>query len=96
MGSLLHADVLKLQEHTDILRRERNTVRLLVEQLRLARHYALPEDAWRYDRMIGKAGMLERYFEGMEEQVDNMGVELAKLSIEFNRMLADAGNMLKT
>lgn len=94
MDSLLRANTLRLQEHADIVRQEQQTARLLVEQLRLARQYALPEDAWRYDRMIGKAQTLERYFSGMANQVDNMGFELARLSLEINTMLSEAGNKL--
>lgn len=96
MDSLLRANTLKLQEHADILRRERSTARLLAEQLRLARRHALPDDVWHYDQMIGKAEKLERYFSGMAEQVDTMGLELARLSVEINMMLKDAGNKLKS
>lgn len=95
MNSLLRANTLRLQEHADIVRREKRTAQLLVEQLRLARRCALPEDAWRYDRMIGKAGTLERYFSDMADQVDNMSFELAQLSVEINTMLKEAGNQLE-
>ena len=95
MDSLLRANTLRLEEHADIIRREQRTVRLLVEQLPHAQRCALPDDAWRYDQMIRSAGKLERYFGGMVDQVDNMGFELARLSVEINAMLKDAGNQLK-
>ena len=94
MENLLRANTLRLEEHADMVRRERNTARLLVDQLRLARRYALPEDTWRYDRMIGKAETLVRYFSGMADQVDNMGLELARLSVDINTMLKEAGSQL--
>lgn len=96
MESLLRADTLRLQEHADIIRRERDTARLLVDQLRMARRYALPEDTWCYDQMIGKAQTLERYFSSMADQVDNMGLELARLSVDINTMLKEAGNGLES
>lgn len=96
MDSLLRANTLRLQEHADIIRRERDTARLLVDQLRMARRNAMPDDAWRYDRMIGKAQTLERYFNGMADQVDNMGFELARLSVDINTMLKEAGSGLES
>lgn len=56
----------------------------------------MPEDAWRYDRMISKAETLERYFSGMADQVDNMSLELARLSVEINMMLRDAGSQFRS
>lgn len=96
MGSLLQANTWRLEEHADIVRREKRTAQLLAEQLRLARRCALPEDAWRYDRMIGRAETLEQYFSRMADQVDNMSFELARLSVEINAMLRDAGSRLKS
>lgn len=95
MDSLLRANTLRLQEHVDIVRRERRTAQLLAEQLRLARRHALPDDVWRYDQMIGKAEKLEQYFRGMADQVEHMSFELAQLSLEINRMLSEAGNQLE-
>ena len=92
----MRANTLRLREHADIVRREQRTARLLVEQLRMARRYVLPEDAWRYDQMIGKAQTLERYFSSMADQVDNMGLELARLSVDINTMLKEAGNGLES
>lgn len=91
----MRANTRRLEEHTDILRREQRTARLLIEQLGIARRLALPEDTWRYDRMIDKASKLERYFNGMADQVNNMSFELARLSVEIGEMLADAGSQLK-
>lgn len=95
MDSLLRADTLKLEEHGDIVRREQRTAQLLTEQLRLARQCALPDDAWRYDPLIRKAQKLERYFRSMAEQVDRMSSELARLSVEINAILRDAGRPLE-
>lgn len=96
MDSLLRANTLRLEEHADIVRREQRTAQLLIEQLRLARRNALPEDAWRYDRMIGKADQLARYFGSMADQVDHMSFELARLSVDINTMLGEAGSKLKS
>lgn len=95
MDSLLRADTLRLEEHTAIVRREQRTAQLLAEQLRLAQRCAMPDDAWCYDQLISKAKTLERYFRSMAEQVDHMGFELARLSVEINSMLRDAGRPLE-
>jgi len=95
LGSLLRANTLRLKEHADIVRQERNTARTLTEQLRLARCHALPDDVWRYDRMLCKVETLEQYFDSMANQVDNMSLELARLSVEINLILQDAGGQLK-
>ncbi len=92
MSKFLQANTLRLQEHADIVRRERRTAQLLAEQLRLARRLALPDDAWRYDRMTGKAEKLERYFGCMADQVEHMSFELSRLSLEINRLFSEAGN----
>lgn len=84
-----------MQAHTGILRQERNIARLLMEQLRQARQYAPPDEAWHYDQMIRKVEKLERYFASMADQVDHMSIELARLSVEINLTLRDAGNTLK-
>lgn len=75
---------------------EQQTVRLLVEQFCLVRRYALPEEAWHYDRMISKAQTLERHFSGMANKVDNMSFELARLSVEINVILYEAGSKLRS
>lgn len=95
MDSLLRANTLRLQEHADIVRQERRSARLLVEQLRLARRNALPEDAWRYDQLIGKADSLERYFDRMSGQVEYMSDELVQLSVKLGMILDEAGGRLK-
>lgn len=92
----MRANTLRLQEHADIVRREKRTAQLLGEQLRLARRHALPNDAWRYDQMIGKSDKLEQYFGSMAEQVDNMSFELARLSVDIGTMLTDAGGKLRS
>lgn len=91
----MRADTLKLKEHEDLVRRELRTARLLKEQLRIARRHALPEEARTYDQLAEKAGRLERYFSGMADQLDQMSVEVARLSVETGELLRDAGRQLK-
>lgn len=95
MDSLLRADTLRLREHEDIIRREQRLVRLIEEQLRQARRYALPDDEWRCNQLLEKAGALEQYFRGMEDQVDRMEYELARLSISIGATLDEAGRSLQ-
>jgi len=96
LDSLLRADTLKLEEHEDLVRRELRTARLLKEQLSLAQRHARPEDTWIYDQLIDKAMKLEQYFSGMANQVDQMSVELVRLSVEIGELLRDAGRQLHT
>ena len=45
--------------------------------------------------MLCKVETLEQYFDSMANQVDNMSLELARLSVEINLILQDAGGQLK-
>ena len=93
MDGLLRANTLKLRQHTDLIRRELHTARSLRDLLRRARGYALPDEVWRYDRLIQDAEALAGYFGAMADQVDRMSFELERLSMEISALLTDARDL---
>lgn len=84
---MLYADTLRLKEHENLVRQERDCARLLGEHLRHARRCSPPDDAWRYHQLIAKTDALERYFSEMADQVDRMILELGRLSLEIHMLL---------
>ena len=82
---------MKLKQHEDVIIQERRVAQRLYELLNRARRCAPPEEAPQYDRLIRKAERLARYFQAMADQVDDMSLELERLSVEISSTLADAG-----
>lgn len=91
MDERFYADGLRLKEHEDIIRQERQTAQTLCEQLQQVSQYMPPDSLWRCKQMCDDAERLTQYFIRMNDQVELIGSELEQLSLEINALLRDAG-----
>ena len=92
MDSLLYAKPLSIQQHSNDIREEARTARLLCDQLRLAPRLAGPADLERYDTLIRQAEQITAYLQSMADTVDMMSTDLVRLSNEIGLMLEDSRN----
>ena len=92
MENGLYADILQLQEHVSKIRQEHAIAAQLCEHLRLARGLADPETVRHYDSLINQAARLADYFRLMSKTVENMAIELDRISLNTGRMLEESAD----
>lgn len=89
MSSILYAKAGRLQEHCNMLQRERRTAQALCERLRMARQLTPPQEMECLNQIIQQADRIERYYCEMNDLVDQMYTEFGTLSYQIGEMLED-------